>query len=68
MTVRIIRPDDSEALLLVEACDGVAAEPPRVAPLLQGGVVGISLSLQMLGQEPMLSSERASARKEEIFK
>lgn len=34
VTVRIIGPDDGEALLLIETCDGLAAKPPCVAPLL----------------------------------
>ncbi|MER2265842.1 hypothetical protein [Methylobacterium oxalidis] len=55
VAVRILGADENEALLLVEAGDGVAGEAPRVAPLLAGAVGELALPFQPLGQEPVLS-------------
>jgi hypothetical protein len=57
---RVVGADDGEALLLVEAGEGLAPEPPGVAALLQGGVVEQALTLQRLGEEAVLGGGRLS--------
>lgn len=55
---RVVGADGREAILLVEAGDGLACEAPSVAELLQGGVVEQALALQPLFEQPVLGPRR----------